>query len=170
MLIRLLCTFVRNAGGVPLIEPKGLDGTGGLRPDIQIHFPTGPVLVDGSITHPLSKSYVNMAAITSLSAAAAREHIKHLKYDALAVEEKSTFIPFVMETFGGYGKEALKFISRLGRGYSDFQYSPAPRGQFSKQLFNALSICLQKGNSLIQLMGCRQARQFAGSQVGFPTV
>jgi hypothetical protein len=170
MLIRLLCSFIRAAGGVPFLEPTGLDGTGGLRPDIQVHFPGGPVLVDGSITHPSAKSYVNMASTTPLSAAAKREHYKHLKYDLLAADEKSTFIPFVLETFGGFGKEASRFIKKLGSMFHELLLSPGPRRLFSSKIYNAISVCLQRGNSLIQLVGCRVARQFAGVEVGFPII
>ena len=59
----------RLAGAVPFLEPKGLDGTGSRRPDIQVHFPDGSCLVDASITHPAAKTYAPMGSTTPLSAA-----------------------------------------------------------------------------------------------------
>jgi len=169
LVLKLLCSFIRVAGGVAFAEPKGLDGTGSKRPDAQVHFPGGPVLVDVSVTHPSCKSYVTMASTTPLSAASKREHYKHLKYDILAAEEKSMFVAFVLESFGAFGREALKFIKRLVKIFSACLFSPGPKGYFRGRIFRALSVCLQKGNALIQLLGCRQARQSAGVQVGFPT-
>ena len=98
-----------------------------------------------------------------------REHYKHLKYDILAAEEKSMFVAFVLESVGAFGKEALKFIKRLVKSFSACLFSPGPKGYFRGRIFRALSVCLQKGNALIELLGCRQARQSAGVQVGFPT-
>ena len=135
---------------------------------MQIHFPTDTVLLDGSFTHPCSKSYAPIAATTPLSAAARREHEKHLKYDTIAAEEKSLFISFVMESFGGYGNEALTFLNRLSRDHRALSLTPAPSRLFSSLIFQTLSIGLQKANALILLTGCRVARQFSGEQVGFP--
>jgi len=152
----------------PFLEPKGLDGTGSRRPDIQVHFPDGSCLVDASITHPAAKTYAPMGSTTPLSAAIYRERFKHRKYDIIAADEKSPFYPFVMETFGGFGPEALVFLSRLSKSHSALSTSPAPKNAFRTHVIRALSICLQRGNALVQLVGCRQARQHAGALVGFP--
>ncbi len=91
LLVKLLCSFTRLAGAVPFLEPKGLDGTGSRRPDIQVHFPDGSCLVDASITHPAAKTYAPMGSTTPLSAAIYRERFKHRKYDIIAADEKSPF-------------------------------------------------------------------------------
>ena len=169
-MVKMLCSFIRVAGAVPFLEPKGLDGTGSKRPDIQVHFPDGSCLVDGSFTHPAGKTYAPYASTTPLYAADTRERFKHNKYDVIAADEKCPFIPFVMETFGGYGKEALAFLSRLSKCHSSLSTTPAPKGAFRTHVSRALSICLQKGNALAQLVGCRQAREHAGEQVGFPLI
>src|SRR5690349_18515265 len=75
-----------------------------------------------------------LASTTPLYAAVTRERFKHSKYDNIAADEKSPFTPFVMETFGGFGQEALSFLS-------------APRGAFRTHVIRALSVCLQKGNA-----------------------
>ena len=48
-----------------------------------------------------------------------RESIKHNKYDAQALAEGTPFTPFVMETFGGLGKEAVGFIKKISYAYSE---------------------------------------------------
>ena len=44
-------------------------------------------------------------------AAHARETAKTSKYRKAAEAESATFVPFVLETFGGFGTQALKFVS-----------------------------------------------------------
>ena len=46
-------------------------------------------------------------------ASKAKERQKKSKYDELAGEQSAVFVPFIATTFGGLGKEALKFIDML---------------------------------------------------------
>jgi len=123
--------------------------------------------LDGSITHPAATTYAPMASKTPLVAAKNREVIKHSKYDLIAVNEKSSFVPFVMETFGGFGGEALNFLKQISRCHSELTPTPSPTGAFKTLVSRALSVCLQRGNALVQSYGCRHARMHAGVQVGF---
>lgn len=157
----LLCDFTRQAGCAVFIEPRGLDGTG-KRPDAQVFFQSGTELLDTSITHPCSPSYFARAATEQLWAAKTRQQAKHNKYDLLAAEEKSPFSAFVMETFGGFGSEALNFIKKISRCHSEQFSTPTPKAAFRSLVTRALSICLQRGNAIIQLHGCRQARVHHG--------
>ena len=50
-----------------------------------------------------------------LHAATDREKRKTTKYKALATEEGSAFVPFVMETYGGFGPKAGRFLGELVR-------------------------------------------------------
>ena len=60
--------------------------------------------MDVQVTHPAAPYYAistNIAS-TPLGTARSREVAKHTKYD----KQAKTFYPFVMETYGGLGKEA----------------------------------------------------------------
>ena len=94
MLVRLLDRFIRRAGGATYVEPNWL---GGQRPDIHVCFPDSRFLLDASVTHPAAPSYCRASAFTLLHAATDREKRKTTKYKALATEEESAFVPFVME-------------------------------------------------------------------------
>ena len=143
-MVQLLCNFTRSAGCAVFIEPKGLDGVGGKRPDALIHFPSRCVHLDGSITHPAATTYAPMASKTPLVAAKNREGMKHSKYDLIAANEKSSFVPFVMETFGGFGGEALNFLKQISRCHSDQNPTPSPTGAFKTLVSRALSVCLER--------------------------
>jgi hypothetical protein len=158
----LLCNFTRQAGCAVFIEPRSLDGTG-KRPDAQVYFPSHSELVDTSITHPCAPSYFTHAATEQLWAAKTRQQAKHNKYDVLAAEEKSPFSAFVMETFGGIGSEAVNFLKKISRCHSEQFSTPTPKAAFKSLVVRALSICLQRGNALVQLQGCRQARVHHGA-------
>ena len=105
MLVRQIASFVRSAGGSVFIEPKYLEGK---RADAQIYFTSDISLMDVQITHPAAPYYAistNIAS-TPLGTARSREIAKHSKYDKQAKSEGASFYPFVMETYGGLGKEA----------------------------------------------------------------
>ena len=82
------------------------------RPDIVFHLPSKVLATDISVTHPSAKSYVKVAA-RPLGAAAARERDKVREYGEKARQEGMAFLPFVMETYGAFGKHALEILSDL---------------------------------------------------------
>ena len=104
---------------------------------------------------------------TPLAVAKLRETAKHRKYDAQAAKERIKFYPFVMETFGGVGKEAVAFIKKISNLH--YEHSPVPvhRNALSSFIFRSLSIILQRGNALVQLMAAQYAREWAGGQCGY---
>ena len=68
---------------------------------------------DVSVTHPLGKSIVQKAARYQLAAATKREEKKNVTYATLCQQIGAEFIPLVIETFGGLGKQFTLFISDL---------------------------------------------------------
>ena len=74
-------------------------------------------------THPGAPSHCRSSAFTPFHAAKKRESIKTTKYQALAAAEDCKFVPFIQESFGGFGTEARKFISELAR-QSKAQFMP----------------------------------------------
>ncbi len=71
------------------------------------------------------------------------------------------FLPFVIESYGAFGKYALEILSELGGEVSNngTQVGSMNWVTFAKR---SLSVCLQGGNAfLIMLDGCVMARRAA---------
>ena len=161
IIVRILSRYVQRAGGSCYVEPKFYSGK---RPDVHIYFPSSRTMVDVSVTHPGAKSYVRRAHVP-LSAAHSRETAKISKYRKVAEAESALFVPFVLETFGGFGTQALKFVSdvtslakenlSLGQAESDFRGS----------MVRCLAIALQKGNAHVALSGALSSREYAGISI-----
>ena len=164
IIVHLLATFIRSAGGAVFIEPKHLSNK---RPDSQVRWPGDTDLVDASITDPTCPSYVQSASSFPLAAAGYRERSKRTKYLPVATEERAGFVPFVMETFGGFGKDALAFLDKISKIHSEL--SPFPTSPFALKSFmvRALSVALQRGNAYVQLRAAQAVRTHAGAQVGY---
>ena len=81
--------------------------------------------------------------------------------------KKGSSSTHVMETFGGVGKEAVAFIKKISNLH--YEHSPVPvhRNALSSFIFRSLSIILQRGNALVQLMAAQYARKWAGGQCGY---
>jgi hypothetical protein len=166
MLVRQIASFVRSAGGSVFIEPKYLEGK---RADAQIYFTSDISLMDVQITHPAAPYYAistNIAS-TPLGTARSREIAKHSKYDKQAKSEGASFYPFVMETYGGLGKEASVFVQKVSKLYIESSPFPINRNTFTTKMVKAFGITLQKGNALVQAAGCIAARNAAGERVGY---
>ena len=108
MIVRLLASHARFAGGAVYVEPRHLEGK---RADAQIFFSTDTSLLDASVIHPASPYYAISTTIASthLGAARFRERQKHNKYDSQAKSEGASFFPFVLETYGGLGRRLSVF-------------------------------------------------------------
>jgi hypothetical protein len=85
---------------------------------------------------------------------------KHTKYDAIARVNDYTMIPFVLESYGGFGKEAVKLLLTLA-GHSK-EYTPK---QFLTHAYHRLSVALQSSNANLALQAMQQfnLEQHSGS-------
>ena len=83
--------------------------------DLRVALGSELFYIDVAVVHPTSSSYLNRSCTSRLAAARAQVAIKQAKYDALCEAENATFIPFVVETFGGFCKEAKAFVNKLAR-------------------------------------------------------
>ena len=108
--MNVLCKFARSHGVLCRLEPKD---DSSLVPDGEFHLPRSTVLVDVSGTHPHCASYRVKAIRDPGSAVVGRETTKHTKYDAYATSARAGFVPFVLDTYGRLGKEALAFIDLI---------------------------------------------------------
>ena len=96
-----------------------------------------------SVVNPLNTSVVSRAAKEQGVAAAEAAKRKCTKYAPYVAANNVSFNPFIMETFGGLGTEAVMFIKRLatqaarhrGTAYKTEKNHP----------FQKLSLTLQRG-------------------------
>lgn len=111
----LLSRAFRQAGVANSKEPRNLSADGGLRPDGITHEPwsRGRQLV-WDVTVRDSYAASNRSIARSIRAVATKgEQEKSTKYQGLL--ESYIFAPFVIESTGVWGLEALKLVKELGR-------------------------------------------------------
>jgi hypothetical protein len=131
-------------------EPRSF-GSADRRPDIVFTGMTETLYVDISVTHPCADTYVNRAATTAGSAALLREQTKHGRYDEWARARNARFSPFVVESFGAFGKSCetvFRFLAREAEARVG-----TPPTEFISEARTRVSFALQRGNALVELEG-----------------
>jgi len=91
----------------PVVDYKNKD-----RCDAYFLFNLKPTMIDVSVVNSLANSYVAAAAIP-LGAAKLREREKARNYEERVRALGCDFYPFVMESTGGFGPQAEKFIEKF---------------------------------------------------------
>jgi hypothetical protein len=126
----LLSTSLQKAGFATHLEPLRLLpnlGSGDERPaDVLVEnfLENGVDLcIDVSIGNPCALSYLSHSSVTKGYVAALLEGAKNAHYAAECAKENLGFLPFVMETFGGFGSCAAKLIKRIGRALQNAEDS-----------------------------------------------
>jgi hypothetical protein len=130
------------------------------RPDANFHLLTRTLAMDVSVIHPSASTY-NKAAARPLGAAEVREKSKKNEYEEKSRREGLAFQPFVMETYGAFGKEAMDIIAELATEASQNGVHQIGGMKFSTFAVRALSVCLQWGNAMVMLKGCTLTRRAA---------
>jgi len=90
------------------VTPKSEDSS--KVPDLNMVFADKSVLADVSGTDPLIPSLRHDVAGILGHALAVRAGAKRTKYGVMAEIQGKEFFPFVVESFGGMGKDALKLL------------------------------------------------------------
>jgi hypothetical protein len=162
LLVRHLGRYIQKAGGVCYIEPRFYSGK---RPDAHVYFPSSRNAIDVSVIHPAAATYAKRAFIP-LHSAVLRERQKISKYKKTAEEEHASFVPFVLETFGGFGSHATRFISDVSSLASESIVLAQSDPDFRGSLVRTLAIALQVGNAHAALTGGLRARVHAGRGIG----
>jgi hypothetical protein len=117
-----------------------------IRPDAQCGGRDGTIYhIDVSVIHPPSPSYLPAGQY-----AKDQEKRKRDKHEADAMALDRTFIPFVLETFGTWGEEAVKFIRILADNFSDDE---DVADAFNNEATAAISFALQVGNAFVAGVG-----------------
>ena len=131
--------------------------------------PSDPLIYgDVVVTHPEGSACLRAAADEDGAAAARAADGKHRRYPAWALPG-GRLIPFSVETFGRWGKEALDFLRGSADAVAEQNPQVACLGHWGKvALLNAwhtrLSVALQKGNAkcLLQAGRVRGLADFVG--------
>ena len=146
-IVRVLGDIATRAGLNPIIEPKNL-ASENQRPDICLpHFTSGKeAIIDVAITCPLQSKYIDQTGTLQLHAANNyATTIKTPKYSPSASKSNLNFIPFVVETSGGWCSEAadaLEHMAWLTAGRNECLASTS-----RSQIHQALSVALHAANS-----------------------
>ena len=69
--------------------------------------------IDVRVTHPTSLFYISQTCQGPLQAAEAATQEKKRRYSAMAHAEGAAFVFFIVETYGGFCKDARAFIAEL---------------------------------------------------------
>jgi hypothetical protein len=109
--------------------------------------------IDVSCTRPTNASSLSSQPAvthTPLISTVVRAQQKMRKYTPIAQANGYTLLPFVVETYGGMGKEALRVLQYLAA------HAPDSPQVFLRHAHSSLSVVLQRGNALVALIGQQQ--------------
>lgn len=141
-----------------VVEPSGLFVDSNQRPDLLVIVNHVMYLVDVTVVNPEAPSHVNHSE-TALGAAKEAEKAKERKYRELLMygdkEGKRSsykFVPFVVETHGGLGDKAVKFLSALSVFAKENTFAISHH-DLMQGLRHSIAAALQRGNALIMLAG-----------------
>jgi len=115
-----------------------------LKGDLQLYL-------DVAITRSTKSSSLSNSTLTQtvpLHSTHSVAALKTRKYAAISAINHYTFFPFVMETYGGVAKDAVRLLSILAK------YSPLrSEREFMRHAHSRLAVCLQQSNANIALLG-----------------
>ena len=114
--------------------------------------------IDVTVTHPLAPSHIRVHP-TQLQMTEAAEQRKMKQYQEFAAKERAEFLPFAVETLGGFGKCAMRLVDQITE--SGMQASALSTSIYTPQeiragLLGAVAIAVQRGNSRIMAEGHRK--------------
>ena len=139
----------------------------GISNTMENHYPGGRVDIsffnldellshaDVSVTHPLSKTYLDGAAAKAGSAAECREKRKADHY-ANVLPAAQNLYPLVMESYGFIAPVFRTFLQRVSTAF-ERRFGEEGLVEFKVSFLDNLSCALQQGNALILEEGLRRA-------------
>ena len=146
----IVFTAAQNASLNPLKEMPGLIPGSLSRPaDIFVrNWVDGrKVAFDVSVTSPTQEAVQFQAADRPAAAIEARKQAKMRAHHADCQAQGIFFQPLVVETFGGWDSDALKFLKAIG--HQDARRWGRDSAVEIKFLFQRLSVALQRGNAAL---------------------
>src|SRR6202451_4762538 len=91
-------------------RPKHVFSESNKRPDLQVVLASNVYLIDVTIVNPTAPSNLCHSQKV-LGQATAAEKTKIRQYEELSSQQNCTFVPFVIEVYGGIGKMAQEFLN-----------------------------------------------------------
>lgn len=144
----LLCRAFVNTGTLATREPHSLCTSGGKRPDgvTQVPWKRGRCLAwDVTCPNTFAQSHVHASSTLAGSAASVAEANKTAKYaDIVAGVD---FVPFVIETSGVWGEQAMTLVNEVGRRLAEVSHEL----RSTTFLRQRLSVAVQRGNAFCVL-------------------
>jgi hypothetical protein len=116
-IVDVLMKWVTKVGGLAYEEPREEPGPNSSRRRTDIKIFLGPTAysVDVGVVHPTAPYSIRYSAREPLGAADAYAKHKIRKYSAQAEREGATFVPFIVETFGGFCKQATELVKAIAK-------------------------------------------------------
>jgi hypothetical protein len=148
LIMRVLIHFLSMMGCAVVAEPRisGFNEHG----DILAIFPSGPrFLIDVRVTTPTCRSYLAKAQVQG--AVAQQHELEKLnKHGVQAAAAHATFVPFVVESYGTFGNEAVKFIKLMAEEVAGATLrSPSDKAvqAFRAEITASVAVALHRGNA-----------------------
>ena len=161
-LASVLQTWITRAGGVVTLEPRDerADPDDLRRTDLHVIMGTQrDIQVDVSVVHPTAPTYVAQGrAMRPLAAAKARAREKRAKHQAAVEGLGHEFIPFVLESHGGFGPAANSFVQRLAYHAEAAGLASTPAA-FIRHMKRALARRLFRANANLLAAALRRAHR-----------
>ena len=141
---KVLAREVRRAGGQAWLEPRfQLDGGNDEHTDIRIALGAELIYVDVSVVHPTCASYLRDSVVSSLAAARRAETRKNRQYLDRAQRDHATFVPFILETYGGFGRSARNLVNKIAghaRAHSEIWSTQNIKTKLLRGIFEELHL------------------------------
>ena len=159
-MLKVLATLTREAHCNFWLEPRIVAPGGRRRPrqasrhPPRLHHVTRihRSMLDVSVTNPTSPSYLRPGNERHCRDV---ELLKVHKYRDLALADGCEFVPFVMESYGTWGQQAVHFLRELAASHSN---DPEAAAAFYRRSVAACSFALQAGNPHVASMGSLRHR------------
>jgi hypothetical protein len=125
-------------------------------PDLDVQFGPSRYIIDVTIRDPSASSHQRQASKASLAVAASAESEKKAIYEQHVerMRPKPTIVPFVVESYGGFGIEASKFVSDLVAQSASLSSVWQPK-EFVNSLFWSIACAVQRWNASIMRQAMR---------------
>jgi hypothetical protein len=149
-LVQLLAALFRALGAIVHVEPRVFDYDR-VRPDLDVTLPHHSLQIDVTVVCPNSPS---RRSGNQLAAAHTAEARKRSHYAANSKLGSGPLLAFSVETFGGFGKEAVEIIDLIQK---------LSRSTAQNEI-RGLAVTLQRGNAHVVKQGAMRSRVAAFNQ------
>jgi hypothetical protein len=144
--VRALHSFMLSQDWMCTVEPRV--NYERKKPDLDISIGLDRFLLDVAIIEPCEISHASSAARDPHRCLITMEGTKIGKYAGMSADCRATFVPFVLNAFGGFGPAACRFLQQL-RNYVSAFNDPAvvPDLNPVDDLVRSITAVLHKGNA-----------------------